>query len=70
MSRSRRTSFVVRVVQHPRGRVGGIVERVATGAKERFAGGAAIGRVIVGMLRGDHISPADSTRMDETDQGT
>jgi hypothetical protein len=52
MSQPRRVSFIVRVVQDPRGRVRGVVERVATGSKHAFDGGAAIGRVIVGMLRG------------------
>lgn len=53
MSQPRRTSFVVRVVEDSRGRVRGVVERAATGSKQAFRGGPAIGRVIVAMLRGD-----------------
>ena len=52
MSRGRRASFVVRVVVDRRGRVSGIVELVATGAKEAFTGVEAIGRVITLMLPG------------------
>jgi hypothetical protein len=55
MGQVRRVSFVVRVVQDPRGRVRGIVERVATGSKQAFSGETAIGRVIVDMLRGDSL---------------
>jgi hypothetical protein len=47
-----RTSFVVRVVRDRRGEVSGIIERVATGAKETFTGMEAIGGVIVRMLQG------------------
>lgn len=50
MSRVRRVSFVVRVVQHRRGEVSGVIEQVATGAKEAFSGMEAIGLAIVGML--------------------
>jgi hypothetical protein len=46
-----RSSFVVRVVQDPRGQVRGVVERVATGAKVAFSDLEAIGRVIREMLR-------------------
>jgi hypothetical protein len=44
------TTFVVRVTRDARGGVSGVVERVATGAKQRFEGFDAIGRVIAGML--------------------
>jgi len=47
----RRASFVVRAVEDGRGEVSGVIERVATGAKETFAGMEAIGRVIVRMLQ-------------------
>ena len=52
MSEVRRASFVVRAVQDEQGDVSGIVERVATGAKEAFTGLEAIGLVIVKMLHG------------------
>src|SRR5262249_24061567 len=50
MTHDRRASFVIRVVQDRRGQVSGIVELVATGAKEAFTGVEAIGRVISRML--------------------
>jgi hypothetical protein len=50
MSGVRRASFVVRAVQDERGDVSGVVERVATGAKEVFCGMEAIGLVIGKML--------------------
>jgi len=53
MSQIKPVSFVVRVLQDRRGRVRGVVQRVATGSKQAFSGGTAIGRVIVAMLRGD-----------------
>jgi hypothetical protein len=43
------TTFVVRIARDARGGVSGVVERVATGAKQRFEGFDAIGRVIAGM---------------------
>jgi hypothetical protein len=52
MSQGRRASFVVRVVQGRRTEVSGVIERVATGAKEVFRGVEAIGPVIMAMLRG------------------
>jgi len=55
MNRVKRVSFVVRVMQDRRGEVCGVVERVATGAKEAFTGLETIGRVITRML------PADET---------
>jgi hypothetical protein len=51
MSQVRSASFVVRVVQDRRGQVSGVIERVATGAKEAFTGMEVVGRVIVRMLR-------------------
>ena len=57
MSEVRRASFVVRAVQDARGDVSGVVERVATGAKEAFTGMEAIGLVIVKMLHGASALP-------------
>ena len=57
MSGIRRASFVVRAVQDEQGDVSGIVERVATGAKEAFTGLEAIGPVIVKMLDGASALP-------------
>lgn len=51
-SQARTVSFVVRAVQDGHGELSGIVERVATGAKEPFTGIAAIGPVIARMLQG------------------
>ena len=51
MSTTRRASFVVRVVQDGQGRVNGVIERVATGAKEAFTEMEGIGQVILRMLR-------------------
>jgi len=50
MGQDKRASFVIRVVQDRRGQVSGIVELVATGAKEAFTGLDAIARVISRML--------------------
>jgi hypothetical protein len=61
MSRGKRASFVVRTVQDPRGEVSGIVERVATGAKEAFTGMEAIGQVIARMLQGERPGRGDGT---------
>jgi hypothetical protein len=57
MSRIRRTSFVVRVVEDRRGQLNGVIERVATGAKEAFSGIEVIGPVIQRMLRRDGAAP-------------
>jgi hypothetical protein len=51
MSPGRRSSFVVRLAQDGHGRIRGVVERVATGAKEAFTGMDAIGQVIARMLQ-------------------
>jgi hypothetical protein len=61
MSRGKRASFVVRTVQDPRGRVSGIIERVATGAKEAFTGMEAIGQVIARMLQGERHGRGDGS---------
>ena len=45
-----RASFVVRVVRDRRGRISGVIERVASGAKEVFEGVEAIGPVIERMV--------------------
>lgn len=44
MDQGRRVSFVVRVVEDGQGQMNGVVERVATGAKQAFAGREASGR--------------------------
>jgi hypothetical protein len=50
MSGVKRGSFVVRLVEDSRGEVSGVIQQVATGAKEAFTGLEAIGRVIGQML--------------------
>ena len=62
MSRARRSSFVVRVVEDRRGQVTGVIERVATGAKVAFGDLEAIGQMIRGMLR--DTGPASSPGCD------
>jgi hypothetical protein len=62
MASSRRTSFVVRVVEDGQGGLSGVVERVATGAKETFAGTEAIGHVIRQMLRRERAQPGPESR--------
>jgi hypothetical protein len=57
-----RASFVVRVVQDAQGQVSGVIERVATGAKEAFSGMEAIGELIDRMLQSaasDEREPGD-----------
>jgi hypothetical protein len=56
VSRVRRASFIVRVVRDRRGQVSGVIERVATGAKEAFKGPEAIGPVITRMVEGERAS--------------
>ena len=58
MSEIRRASFVVRAVQDERGDVSGVIEQVATGAKEAFTGIEAIGLVIEKMLHAASALPA------------
>jgi hypothetical protein len=53
-----RESFVVRVGNDPHGRLGGVVERVRNGQKERFEDLESLGRVIARMRRG----PGHDTR--------
>jgi hypothetical protein len=62
MSGIRRASFVVRAVQDDQGDVRGVIERVATGAKEAFTGLEAIGLVIVKMLHGASALPPGGPR--------
>ena len=50
MSQSTRVSFLIRVSLDQAGQMRGIVERVATGAKEAFTGADAIGPVIARMF--------------------
>jgi hypothetical protein len=57
MSRAKRASFIVRVVWDGRGGVRGIIERVATGAKEAFRGVDAIGAVIARMVEHEAAIP-------------
>jgi hypothetical protein len=56
VSLGKRASFVVRVVERGPGRVDGVIERVATGAKEAFSGIEGIGPIIQRMLRRDASS--------------
>jgi hypothetical protein len=51
-----RASFVVRVVRDRRGTIRGVIERVATGAKEAFQGVEAIGPVIARMVEYEDAS--------------
>jgi hypothetical protein len=51
-----RASFVIRVVRDRRGAISGVVERVATGAKEAFTGSEAIGPVITRMVESERAS--------------
>jgi hypothetical protein len=53
-----RASFVVRVVRDRRGTIRGVIERVATGAKEAFKGSEAIGPVIARMV--EYEAPSTS----------
>jgi hypothetical protein len=57
MSQGRRSSFVVRVAEDRRGQISGVIERVATGAKEAFTDVETIGRVIIRMLRAERAGP-------------
>jgi hypothetical protein len=43
-------TFIVRISRDPSGSLRGVVERVRTGEKERFAGGDGIARAIERML--------------------
>jgi hypothetical protein len=71
MSRGRRASFVVRVVQRRRGEVSGVIEQVATGAKEAFSEVEAIGLAIMGMLQGERpVSKRDPRSIDVPQRGS
>jgi hypothetical protein len=48
-----RSSFVVRVLRNRDGRLTGVIERVATGAKQPFTGEEEIGGAIARLLRGE-----------------
>jgi hypothetical protein len=50
--RGTRASFIVRVVRDRRGTGCGVIERVATGAKEAFPGVEAIGLSLITRKRG------------------
>ena len=62
MGGDRRASFVVRAVRDRRGQVSGVIERVATGAKEAFTGMEAIGEMIVRMLERESAPPRVARR--------
>jgi hypothetical protein len=62
MSRARRASFIVRVVRDRRGKVCGVIERVATGAKEAFQGVEAIGPVVARMVERETAGPLPPRR--------
>jgi len=51
---TRRSSFVVRVERDARGGITGLIERVATGAKEPFRGVDAIGAIIFRMVEAEN----------------
>jgi hypothetical protein len=60
-----RRSFVVMVSEDERGRLGGVVEAVRTGRKERFQGLETLGPVIEAMfwrLRGEGREESRDTR--------
>jgi hypothetical protein len=56
-SQAARASFVMR---DRRGRISGVIERVATGAKETFKGPETIGPVIARMVEYEDVNPAGS----------
>jgi hypothetical protein len=64
MTEHTRVSFVVRVSFEPGGQLTGVVERVATGAKQAFTGVSAVGAVIARMLAGTPAAPAPVTLTD------
>ncbi|HKZ04737.1 MAG TPA: hypothetical protein VJU81_04630 [Methylomirabilota bacterium] len=59
-------TFLVRITREAGGRVGGTVERVRTGEKERFSGIRGIGSAIVRMLERDESDTAARSRLEET----
>jgi hypothetical protein len=64
MNLVKRVSFAVRVVQDREGQVSGIIERVATGAKEAFTSMEAIGHVIGEMLQAENETTSEHQRED------
>lgn len=58
-------TFLVRITREAGGRVGGTVERVRTGEKERFTGIRGIGSAIVRMLERDESDTAATSRPEE-----
>jgi hypothetical protein len=56
-TQARRASFVIRVVRDKRDRISGVIERVATGAKEAFKGSEAIGPAIARMVESEGANP-------------
>lgn len=50
--------FIVRLTRHPAGQVSGVVERVRTGEKERFASVEEVGPILAGMLIRDQPGEA------------
>jgi hypothetical protein len=67
MSPGRRASFVIRAVEDGSGRLSGIIERVATGAKEAFRGTEAVGEVMQRMLRRESTLPEAGASPSATD---
>lgn len=45
------STFIIRLVREPAGDVSGVIERVRTGAKERFEGRDALCRLMQEMLK-------------------
>ena len=63
MSEGRHASFVIRVVQDGRGQISGVIERVATGAKEAFTSKEVIGQPLpeprrLAIRRGERATPS------------
>jgi len=52
---ARRAVFIVRLDQDPTGRVTGVVERVRTGEKERFAAVQEVGPILAEMLAREEL---------------
>jgi hypothetical protein len=61
VTRGTRASFMVRVVRDRRGTVCGVIERVATGAKEAFPRVEAIGPVIARLLAREAAGPRSNS---------
>jgi hypothetical protein len=69
VSQLRRASFIVRVVRDSQGKVSGVIERVATGAKEAFQGMEAIGPLIDRMVQGEGTDPPAPREKPSRSQG-